>query len=313
MNAETTELATEVANEESTALIVGETVGLLSGRQAAVEALPAFMREDTTGMDGLGKIITPPRLKIIQGSASPELKAEFNEGDLIISPQNILVSPVKLNDNQKPTGEGEPFAFVPVCWFIDYLVENPIDYKGTEPYIRDRSTDPNSDIGRRARNPDTWTAPHPERPVDAQGKHQFIRFVECYNFVVFPLGIDELAGMPIVLSFSKTTHKVGSNLASLLSMRGGGPIYGHVFQLHSKAENNAKGDYYGLVVSNPRMEDVGVGPNIQDEAEYKFLAKQCEELSGRVEVNYDDEAPVSTSYDANATVVESVPDDEIAF
>lgn len=273
--------------EVSTAVSVPNSVGLLTGREAQQEALPAFMRGETTGTDDLDEFIVPPRLKVVQGTASEEIKSQFNEGDLIISPSLQLIAPVRLNEHHKPDGHGEPFAFVPVLFFVEYLVENPIEYKGTENYIRDRSLDPNSEIARKCRDPQQWTAPHPERPTTPEGKAVYIRYVECLNFVVLPLGIDSLAGMPIVISFSKSMHKAGSTLASLIKMRGA-PIFGCVFQAQAVQQTNAQNSWYGLQISNPVMEDVGVGPTILDEAEYDYLKEKHLSLKGRVQVDYEE-------------------------
>ena len=85
------------------------------------------------------------------------------------------------------------------------------------------------------------------------------------------LNTGEIAGIPVVVSFSRGEHRTGSNLASLIAMRSA-PIFGCVFEAHSQERVNAKGVWYGLDITNPSVAS-GVSGVVTDEKQYAALKK----------------------------------------
>lgn len=237
--------------------------------------LPDFMREDAaSGTEDLGQYVRPPRLKVIQKSAHPPLCDNFSTGDVIMMPQQLLVAPVN-----KEAKAGESFFFNPVFFFAEYVSWNPIQLKGKEPAIIERSFDRNSAVAQKARDPDRRK--EVMNPDAAPDKQMFIRHVEHLNFI--GLLVDhEYSGLPIVLSFSKGEARTGQNFASLIKMRRG-PLWGMQFECFSKHRpGTGEGDWYGIDVINP-SEESGVTPWILDEAAYKRRCDLHEELKEQFE------------------------------
>lgn len=263
------------ANKQSGSLALG-----------APADLPAFMQGVDAGVEDLGQFIKPPRLKIVQ-KQSGEAFSDFDTGDLIIVPQRQLVVPVIKNEKGKSTEVGEPFFFVPLFFFPEWCLWNPIEMKGTLPPIRERTTDPKSPMVAKARNPKLWHVPCPEKP---DGKP--CRYVEHLNFIVVLVGKPEFSGMPMIMSFSKGEHQSGSSFAALVKMRRA-PMFGCQFMANTRFRDNAKGDWYGFDVTNPPG-DSGVTPFIQEEDVFKQLQKMNADLKeahakSMIVVDYDDE------------------------
>lgn len=241
------------------------------------------------GVSELVKYIVPPRLKVVQPLSNTELKTVFNEGDAVIVPQMSLLAPIKLTDNHKPSIElgGEPFNFIPVFFFAEWLTWNPIEMKGALPAIRDRSLDPKSPLAFKARSQATWFEPCPE-------KRDFnVRHVEHLNFLVMLVGEHELADTPFIISFSRSGHKDGSNLAQLIKMRKA-PIYGCQFEGRVTWRENSKGQWWGVACTNPST----VPSFVTDQALYNALKAKNKEFAeahsgGIIRPEYDDpgEAP----------------------
>ena len=227
--------------------------------------LPGFMASDLEmGVSELKKFIIPPRLKVVQPLSGEQYTEKFNSGDVVLAPQLVLVAPIIMDSvTKRPTKSGQPFNFVPVFFFPEYLAWNPLESKGTLPAVRERSLDPQSDIARKARNPQTREEPCPEVAKAV------IRYQEHLNFIMMLMGTGDTAGIPVVMSFSRGEHRSGTNLASLIAMRRA-PIFGCVFEATSRLRTNSKGAWYGLDITNPSVSS-GINPVITDETRYTLL------------------------------------------
>jgi len=250
--------------------------------------LPGFMTEDREmGVSELRQFIIPPRLKVVQPMSSEQYTEKFNKGDVVLAPQLVLVAPITMDSvTKRPTKSGQPFNFVPLFFFPEYLAWNPLESKGTLPAVRERSLDPQSEIARKARNPETREEPCPEvaRAV--------IRYQEHLNFIMLLVNTGDTAGIPVVASFSRGEHRTGTNLASLIAMRRA-PIFGCVFEATSKLRSNSKGEWYGLDITNPSVSS-GVNAIVTDEAQYAALKKLHLEMKeahakNLIIVDHDDE------------------------
>src|SRR5690606_29211297 len=131
---------------------------------------------------------------------------QFNVGDVILVPQNVLVAPVKMNDANRPSKEGSPFLFTPVFFFPEWVAWNPIEARGTLPAIQERTTDPDDPLVARCRNSKLWFDELDLK--DDKGNPLFRRNTEHLNFIITLLDGD-LAGTTCIMSFSRAEHKSG--------------------------------------------------------------------------------------------------------
>ena len=230
---------------------------------------PKFMLDDQQmGTEEVTRYVIVPRVKVIQKQASAELLSRFNPGDVIISPVNALVAQTVMRD-----GVMGEFAFVPLYFFAEYCVWNPIELKGMEPAIIERTTDVDSPIAAKALHANLREEPHPTHP---QYK---VRYVEHLNYVVQIIDHAEMTGEVAVLSFARGEHRAGRQLAGLVKMRRA-PLFGCKFIARvSHRPGTGKGDWFGLDVDNH------VDPWVDDEDEYARLKALHEEFKRLHEAN----------------------------
>ena len=272
--------------------IINQQGGALSNRP---ENLPAFIQQggELAGTELLSQFIQPPRLKIVQPQSKPELKAQFNEGDIVIMPQKELVVPIMLNEHNRPTDKGNAFLIVPIYFYPEYCSWNPIGVQGTMPAIRERSTDQNSVIAKKARNPQTREEICPEFPRDADGKPQFIRHTEHLNFLCSLISVEALWDTPVLISFFRGEAKTGQSFCAAIRMRHT-HIYACQFQAQAARRTNAKGNWFGLDISNPPMQTGVDNRWVHDEALFNYFAQLHQEYAkahkaGTIISDYDDE------------------------
>lgn len=248
------------------------------------EQLPAHIRQgEVAGAETLMQFVRPPRVKVVQKTAHEPISTMFNTGDVILVPNMHRIAEMVYTNN-KPAEQGPSLSLVPIFFFPEWIGWEPIERKGSSPAVFDRSTDPNSVVALRAKDPSKWA----EKVGEVQGQPIFRRYCEHLNFVVRFLG----DGMPdelCVLSFSRASHKHGSSFARILHQRKA-DIWGCVFDAFSKFEKNSKGDWYALNITNP----AGGSPWVQDPEMYAAFGKEHEALkaahaAGLIDVNHEDE------------------------
>lgn len=255
------------------------------------EQVPDWMRqEQALGIEDLSQYIVPPRMKVVQKTSLPPFDELFAPGEVCVVPQMVRVA------GMQEAKVGQPFYFVPLLFFPEWLLTNPIELKGSVPFIRARTADPNSPMCAKSRNPALWSERCPENP------EYDMRYVECLNFVILLHGDHELAGVPVCMSFAKAEHRSGSNFAALIKMRRA-PIYGCQFMGVVGSRQNAKGAWFGIDIVNPDGES-GVTPFVQEQdrfGRYKEMhleLKKAHEES-KIRVDYED----TPATDAGDTVV----------
>lgn len=265
-------------------------------QMAGVPAAPAYLQvEDDHSVDELKHYIRPPRVKVIQSMSSDELKQKFGVADTILVPDNVLIMEAARDGkgNVQP-GNTQPFLFTPLFFFTEFCVWNPLEMKDQLPAIRERSTDPNSAIAKRARDWNNKTMPCPENP-----EHE-CEFCEHMNFIIHIQNYPE----PCVMTFSRGEFKAGVNFATLAKLRKQGtgvPLYANVFAANLTYRQGKKGSWYGLDVSNP---DGDTSPYVGEEAfnRYKEMHAQFAKdyADSKIEVNYEDEPIDATSSPSEA-------------
>lgn len=251
----------------------------LTPARALQEQLPAFMQNETDfGIGTMVEYIVPARLKIVQKQSGPPFDELYDPGTVIMVPQMSVISEV--GDGR----QGKPFFFVPVFFFAEWCQWNPLETKGTLPSIRSRTMNPNDPLVAKCRDSRLWHEQCPEMP------DKMIRNVEHLNFLVVLIN-HAFSGLPILISFSRASHRSGSNLAALIKMRRA-PIYGCQFMAQTGYRTNNKGQWYGLDALNP-TEDSGVSPFVESEEQFnqfKELHNQLKEAHAKSQIrpDYDD-------------------------
>jgi len=243
--------------------------------------VPAFM-DGTDGTESLSQYIIPPRMKIVQKQSGSPFDERFNPGDVIVVPQMLQI-----------TDKEKPFYFLPIFFYPEWCVWNPIQMRGTLPVIRERTLDPNHPLVAKSRDPKLWSEPCPESPEYA------LRIVEHLNFVVLLLGDVALSDTPVVVSFMRAEHRCGSNLAALIRMRKA-PIFGCQFEAHVGHRENQKGSWFGIDVGNPSDQTI-CGSFVEDE----IFFEHCRELHEQYKSSHE-ASKIVVEYDEGT---EEVPGD----
>jgi hypothetical protein len=237
---------------------------------------------EPAGTEALQSFITPPRLKVIQKTASSELLLKFREGDVIVLPDNLLFAEMVRENDRQPKAEwtGTPFLFTPVFFYPEWVTWNPIQMKGTLPSIRGRTIDPKSQIAMKARNRDMWLEVCPE---NTQYK---MRHTEHLNFLI-ALHTGPYAGTGISMTFAKGSHFAGTRLCNLIKMRKA-PIYACVFEARSVFQQNQQGDWFQISVDNP-AQDASAPWVTQEQLEsFKKLHEELKASHDKLLVDYGD-------------------------
>jgi hypothetical protein len=266
------------------------------------EGLPEFInhgREGLIGVETIREYIQPPRLKVVQPQSSPELKSQFNEGDLIIMPQKELVAPIQMNQHGKPGDKGTAFLIVPIFQYTEFIAWNPLGTKGTLPPIRERESNPDSLLAKKCRNPKTRDEVCPEFPKDAEGKEQFIRNTEHLNFLVSLVSFDNLFDTPCCISFFRGEMKAGSSFCAAINMRHT-DIFANQFLAQLSRRTNAKGNWFGFDITNPPFTAENDLRWVQDKALYDYFGQLHAAYSeayksGEILTDYDEESVVEGS------------------
>lgn len=200
-----------------------------------VDHLPAHLQsfDAAEGMEEVKKKVIVPRMKLIQGQSSKELRDRFGEGTCIFQPGDVVVA----------DQEGH-FRAVPIFYFVEYVCWSDTQDKAS-PSILERSFDPTSPVAVKAQNPDTRTEEYME------GKKKFTaRNAEVLNFVCFMHGDSPLAGEPFILSFQRGEYINGQNFCSFLKLRKA-PIWANIIEFHPAFRERNDNEWWGYDFGNP--------------------------------------------------------------
>jgi hypothetical protein len=248
---------------------------------------PTFIEEpDQAMIDSTREYMVLQRIKVMQKMSESMMLDKFPAGTTVAMPGEIVIA-----------GKEKPWCFVPLFFYPEYTLRNPIALKGIQPFIVERSIDPRSDLALRAKNPKLWERPHPDFPTEAK-KNQ--RYVESLNFVVTPYG-NPLMGEFFLLGFSKASHFDGKKLVDLIRRRNA-RHYGMVFEAVATPRKNSLGEWYAPDCSLP-TEKTCASPWVSDDA-YPKLKEMSEIISKAHESNSiksaDEEEDISAPAGAEA-------------
>jgi hypothetical protein len=185
----------------------------------------AALGVDESYLSQLQKYIIPPMVKIIQKMSDIP---GFTAGDVIISPQMI----------QLPTN----FFFTPLVFYPEYLEKNP---NGVNPFIIDRSLDPEGELAIKSKDKKTWEYECPSDPK------KMCKIDEHLCFVVMIEGDHPLADTPIVMSFAVGEHKTGRKFLNQLQVRRAGQPYANRFEATLAQRKEKEGQPWGFDITNP--------------------------------------------------------------
>lgn len=264
------------------------------------ESLPAHLADhETFGLDMLSDFVTPPRAKVVQRQSDAMLEKGFDPGDIVAVPLNVPIAPIEKDGKGKAQKKGVFFHVVPLFFYPEWILWNPIETKGTLDAIKARSLDPKSEIAIRSRDANTRTVICPDLP-SKDGKPIHCRYVEHLTFISTIVDEDHaLYGMPIAFSFQRASHSAGRNWAALIRMKNA-PVCGCNYAVQSVYQSNAQGQWFQPEVTNPVL----MSPYVQDPDKFTLFKSLHEDFKkayeqNRLQVDHDDSeisaAPASSN------------------
>lgn len=228
-----------------------------------------------------------PRLKVIQAMSAQDLKNDFGEGSVILSPGNAL-----LFDNEGAVD------FVAVFFFTEFLKIADRDDTNS-PMILARSFDKAGELAMKARHKDKRFEPYGE-------KEEFTaRYAEVLNFPGFIVSEDhEQRGTPMVLGFSRGEFSKGRQFINAITLRKVGgksvPVWAQRWTISSGFRERGAKKWWGIDFQNPELpENLYIK---QDEAEFfKAQASEMKDLfeKSRLSVDMSDTSDERSTPDAD--------------
>jgi len=193
-----------------------------------------LLGDQAEGLDMIGGMVKPLRLRVVQ-SMSKELKAlGFAEGDVVVTPINV-----KIGD------KSNPFQAIILLSWADYLCLNP---RGCGLFwIRSQSADIRSMEAQKARK--FVKEPLPEGGKDSKGVPYQLEYVKACNFILW-LPEHNIAA---IATWMKGECKYGEAFASLMMARGMS-VYNSMYELSVNQRTNARNETWdGLTASNSKF------------------------------------------------------------
>jgi hypothetical protein len=220
----------------------------------------------------VSQLVTPPRLKIVQNQRKEKYK-KFDPGTALLVPQCIELAK-----------KNEPFYVVPVFFHMEWTCMNPLETSATLDMFRERTTDPNSETARKARDAKLRKSEKcPEMPKSKDGKDLFLHYVEHFVFIMMLVQNKSFSGMPLTISFQRGEWGVGNGLLLKLKARGA-DIFGCVFECRvpekERHDDKSGGDWYGLDIDNPSSPGCPA-PYVRSIDEYKQLEELHDQLAAQ--------------------------------
>lgn len=223
-------MATEIAKQQQ-------------GKISPSESKPQFLRErgEQKGVDEVVQYIRPPFIKIVQGSSDKELKEQFPEKSVILAPGNDLLA-----------APDEIIRFTPILFFREFLVINPLEWRGQEKMIHARTFDPNSDIAKRAFDPNRRNEQlfnTDGSPILVKGKPIYRSYQDTRTYLVL-VHWPRNPGTVCAMTFARAELQTADRLASLIGGRQA-DIFAGIFEASVGIHKNPQHDWYGFNMDNP--------------------------------------------------------------
>lgn len=198
--------------------------------------------EKDTSLDLMEEYKILPRIKVIQQMSNEDLKDQFGEGSLIITPGGVRLCKKK----------DEQFAFVPLFFFPEWCLWSDRRDKGN-PMIQERTFEKSHEIALRSADPERRFEIYQGGP-DLQPFKK--RYVAHLNFVGMIYGDHPASGATCTLSFSRGEYGKGKAFISAAKLRRIGtkqaPLWSQVWLLSSNLRERGDKKWYGIDYSCPQ-------------------------------------------------------------
>lgn len=242
---------------------------------------PAYLQNvEVEDQSDLRKILSPPRLKVIQKTTGIKFKPQFKDGDIIILPDMV-----KIGDQETE------FTFVPLHFFQSFACFNPWKMKDTLPYVREQTLDENSVIAKKAKAFISEDCP--------ENKKEKIEYRSVLNFmirVVAPTDI-KLPELPLTLLCNKGEFQQGRILSELITARNA-PRYVQQYNGIAKYRSGkGDGDWFGIDFRNAPEPWVAEALVSRMREEHLLMKKIVDERM--IQINMDDTNVEEQDYAAN--------------
>lgn len=224
--------------------------GMIVDKPTWLTAADDAAANDTSFRDNAGS----PVIKIVQGNASPEIAKKFTQGQVIISPLDILVAE-----------RDSLFEFAPLTAFKAYNGWYPRQRPAGCPPFKEVSLDPKSQCAAKAR---AFYSTVDQDPGPGTGLE--VKYRETMCFVVYPLNIPDV-DMPCVMMFGSTNFKNGQNLAGYIESqrKRGVPPYAQIWYGKTEMKSGNGNTWYVMPVEQPKgkptcIQDKALGEKLRD-------------------------------------------------
>ena len=165
--------------------------------------------EDDDSLDSMQQYRILPRIKIVLGSSSADLKSQFGEGVALIRPGDAVVC---------GKGELDSFLFNPQFFYVEWCKWADLKDKDS-PMILERSFDPDSDLAKCAADPERRFEVY-EGQESKGDKAMKYRYVQHFRFPGAIYGTEHpLGGTSFSMSFERGEFYQGSNFISAIQLR----------------------------------------------------------------------------------------------
>lgn len=195
--------------------------------------LPAYLQGHTrVGLESQGESQMQARIKIIQSSANKDLKSEFAEGSVIMTPDTVLIA--------EPAAK---FLATPIYrWTTWAKLRDGND--PAEDFILDESGDVNGELAKRAKNPAS------RKEKYDSGKYE-ANISERLNWI-FLLHGGVAPGELCSFTYAVGGWSTGARLLRTLQ-RHKAPIWSYLLELGTESRTNKSGkDYWVLNFTLPK-------------------------------------------------------------
>lgn len=236
-------------------------------------SIPDYVKEGCESADGLdmmGDMVTPPRLKVVQ-ALSKDMKAlGFSEGDMVVTPINVKVG-----------DEANPLDVVVLLSWAEYLCINPREATDLF-WLRDRTIDSKSQLAAKCRN--RVKEPLPEGGLDKNKQPLQIEYAKASNFLVWLVDHN----MAVVVTFLKGEGKYGDAFASLVNSRNLA-VYSGMYQMKCVTHQNKRSDQWkGISVGNSPSNQAFCPRELLQPMKELYHSYREQWANQNINVNYDD-------------------------
>lgn len=281
-------------------LAVAAQPGTGVSRRVDMPEVPEWMRVDKAelGTEAMAQYISPPRLKIVQGQSGIELKRDFPESTVIVvasgtKPQQLTPAV----DMRIPNVHSQKFRIVPIFFFAEFTLQNPGGLG--MPFIRDRSTDPNSPLAMRCRGD------FKQRKMQCpEHKDKECSFAEVLNFIVAIQDRPEFDQF-YLMSFNKGEFTTGRNWCQSVRYPQGIPCYSQIFEVDVSIRTKEQNSWWGFNIE-PAVRPDGKLEFLTDKSWFEYYRHQFLDLQDKAReqliiVDYEAEAQVNGDNVINTT------------